>query len=85
MLVKDQDLVVDRTSISRWAEVGVGRDRPQVALGIDVEACWCGDVRVLDKQGQFDPWLEDLDFRGKVGRNDWGFHRVSGHCQSGKE
>jgi hypothetical protein len=40
---------------------------------------------MLDKQGQFDAWLEDLDFRGKVGRDDRSFHRISGHRQGGEE
>jgi hypothetical protein len=40
---------------------------------------------MFDEQGQFDAWLEDLDLRGKVGRDDRSFHRVSGHRQSGEE
>ena len=65
--------------------MGVGRDRPQVALCIDVEARRRGDVGMFDKQGQFDAGLEDLELRWKVGRDDRGFHRVSGHRQGEEE
>ena len=85
MLIEDQDLVVDWTSVSRWTEVGVAGDSPEVALRVDVESRWRGEIRMLDQQGQFDAWLEDLDLRGKVGRDDRSFHRVSGHRQSGEE
>jgi hypothetical protein len=54
-------------------------------LRVDVEARRRGQIGVFDEQGQFDTWLEDLDLRGKVGRDDRSFHRVSGHCQSGEE
>ena len=85
VLIEDQDLVVDWTSVSRWTEVGVAGDSPEVALRVDVESRWRGEIRMLDQQGQFDAWLEDLDLRGKVGRDDRSFHRVSGHRQSGEE
>ena len=49
VLVEDKDFVVDRADVSRWTEVRVAGDSPEVALRIDVEARRCGDVGMFDE------------------------------------
>jgi hypothetical protein len=91
MGLTDRHLVEERVSSEELLQgnfLHVLRDTvrlPDGLLATREYAVHPGAVMVLDEQGQFDAWLEDLDFRGKVGRDDRSFHRISGHRQGGEE
>ena len=85
VLVEDKDFVVDRADVSRWAEVGVAGDRPEVALRVDVEARRRGEIRVFDEKGEFQSRFQEFDFRRQVRRDNRGFHRICGHRQGSEE